>query len=154
MAEAHRFEDPGTTIYTFLNDPFLVECPRCRQCARVAKLKRTVPTVTCLHCGYAKSYVSPTGTMVIPNDRGEPVDPYFRLPLWLQAPVGRHVLWALNSSHLDFLEAYVSATLRQRTRLSTWRNSSLASRLPRWLMAAGNRNAVLAAIGTLRHKPT
>lgn len=154
MPEAQRFEDPGTTIYTFLNEPFLVECPRCRQCARVANEKRTAPTVTCLQCGYAKSSVSPTPTMVIPNDRGEPLDPYFRLPLWCQAPVGRHVLWALNSSHLDFLEAYVSATLRQRTHLSSWQNSSLASRLPRWLMAAGHRHAVLSAIGKLRQKST
>lgn len=152
MPEAKRFEDPGATISSFLGEPFLVVCPRCSRCARVARKSATEPTVTCLSCGYAKSYVSPYNVMQIPNDQHEPTDPYFQLPLWLQEPIGGHVLWALNSAHLDYLESYVAATLRQRTHLRNWQNSSLASRLPRWLSSAGNRDALLAAIQQLRHK--
>lgn len=152
MTEAKRFEDPGATLFSFLGDPFLIVCPRCGRCARVAKRSATEPVVTCLSCGYAKSCVSPYNAMQIPNDRHEPTDPYFQLPLWLQEPVGRHVLWALNSVHLDYLEAYVTATLRQRTHLRNWQNSSLASRLPQWLSSAGNRDAVTAAIQQLRQK--
>jgi hypothetical protein len=57
-----------------------------------------------------------------------------------------NVLWALDEVHLDFLERYVSATLREQGR----GNGSLASRLPRWIKAAENRGVVSAGLARLR----
>ncbi|WP_336212225.1 hypothetical protein [Nonomuraea sp. LPB2021202275-12-8] len=57
------------------------------------------------------------------------------------------MLWAYNAEHLDFLERYVRAFIRER---EPNRNGSLASRLPAWLKDAKNRDAVLGCCATLR----
>ena len=64
------------------------------------------------------------------------------------------MLWALNIGHLDYLEAYVTAPLRQRTHSRSWQNSTVASRLPPWLMSAARREVVLTTIQRLRQKLT
>ncbi|MGB8861587.1 MAG: hypothetical protein WCC60_20190, partial [Ilumatobacteraceae bacterium] len=78
---------------------------------------------------------------------GDACEPAFGLPLLLHTPCAGEVLWAYNSRHLDFLAGYVQASIRDRT---ANHNGSLASRLPRWLKAAGNRQAVLHSISHLR----
>ena len=55
------------------------------------------------------------------------------------------MLWAYNDRHLDFLQRFVSATLRERRPV----HSSLVSRLPDWVKAAKNRAAVKTALGRL-----
>lgn len=67
-------------------------------------------------------------------------------------PCCGETLWAYNEAHVAFLEQYVAATLRER-RSHRWgwgRNSSLESRLPRWIQAAKNRAAVLKKLALLR----
>jgi hypothetical protein len=84
---------------------------------------------------------------------GPSQDPHFGLPLWLQTPCCGDTLWAYNLAHLEFLDSLVGAELRGRGALggrSGWRNGSLASRLPRWLKAAKNRDEVLRGIAKLR----
>lgn len=90
---------------------------------------------------------------------GGSFDWYFRLPLWLQTPCCGKILWAYNREHLDFLESYIKAGLRERfplkvyeTGLVMWRNKSLASRLPTWMKRAKNRDEVLRGIEKLRKK--
>ncbi|MEW9532434.1 hypothetical protein AB0B72_28180, partial [Microbispora sp. NPDC049125] len=41
-------------------------------------------------------------------------DPFFGLHLWLQTPCCGNVLWAYNIRHLDLLEGYIGADLRER----------------------------------------
>jgi len=96
--------------------------------------------LTCGHCGYPKS--------------GNGPDCVSALDLWLQTPCCGQVLWALNEKHLDWLEGYVAATLRERKRSSEfgWSNKSLASRLPMWVKQAKNRSDILAGIGRLRDR--
>ncbi|HSS51199.1 MAG TPA: hypothetical protein VLX28_19840 [Thermoanaerobaculia bacterium] len=74
---------------------------------------------------------------------GDATDPYFGLPLWLRGPVTRRELWAYNHRHLAFLEEYVRATARQSI-LNL--NTSLASRLPRWIKSAARRDDILKAV--------
>lgn len=81
---------------------------------------------------------------------GSPVDPYFQRPVWLQASCCGHVLWAYNVRHLNLLEAYVAAKLRERGELVPWAPTSLVERLPAWLKAAKNRTEVLRTIRRLR----
>ncbi len=78
---------------------------------------------------------------------GTPAGPQFRgLDLWLQTPCEGRVLWAYDGEHLDYLERYVAAGLREQEP----GNASLASRLPAWIKAAKNRDTVGRALLRLR----
>jgi hypothetical protein len=55
------------------------------------------------------------------------------------------VLWALNEDHLDSLEDFVSAHMRE-----AYPNATMASRLPEWMKSAKNREDVLKCIRKLR----
>lgn len=153
MPEPIRFQDPDLGIYDFL-DEVLVECPVCHRCARV------VPTgegpfsifatrrLICSTCGCIREWSF--------SEVGPPEgqDPYFRQPLWLTVSCCGELLWAYNESHLDFIEQFVGATLREHCRHPTngWSNQSLANRFPGWLKAAGHRDEVLKACVKLRAK--
>jgi hypothetical protein len=80
---------------------------------------------------------------------GAPVDPFFRAPLLLQARCAGHTLWAYNEPHLDELRRFVEADHRERP-TSPGSTQTMIARLPRWLGAAGNRQAVLRTIDQLR----
>jgi hypothetical protein len=120
-------------------------CPRCNDWlgeapARFLPRKRVVE-VAC-PCGAVAVAPLPTASMVL----GAPVDPYFRLPLWLRSNIKGEDVWAYNRDHLTFLEMYVRAAIRRRT---PNRNASLASRLPRWMKNAHNRDAILKAFNRM-----
>ncbi|CAN5499945.1 hypothetical protein BH10ACT3_BH10ACT3_04610 [soil metagenome] len=78
--------------------------------------------------------------------RSEGTDPMFGLDLWLRAPFRGDLLWAYNAEHLQFLKNYVTARVRER---EPKQNSSLASRLPKWIKSAKNRDDLVAAIEKL-----
>jgi hypothetical protein len=75
-----------------------------------------------------------------------PTDPYFGCPLWFVGQMKGHVFWAYNAAHLSFIRNYVAATVRIRRPNM---NSSLASRLPAFLLDRKNRGAVLKKIAGL-----
>jgi hypothetical protein len=80
---------------------------------------------------------------------GGQVDPFFRLPLWLTAECcGGHTLWAFNERHLDLLEAFVAARLRERG--TGPGGLTLVARLPTWLKRAKHRGEILRVIRRLR----
>ena len=81
---------------------------------------------------------------------GSPVDPYFQRPVWLQATCCGNVLWAYNARHLDLLEAYVQAKLRERGTLAPRAPVSPVERLPTWLKTAKNRTEIMRTIKRLR----
>jgi hypothetical protein len=143
-----RFHDARQTIYSF-GTTFLVVCPRCQRRASVIPLPGTEPKlfsprrVVCARCGYSKDWHDHSIRV------GGPVDWYLGLPVWLQVPCCGQTLWAYNEDHLDFLEAYISADLRERV---PGVNSTLASRLPGWMKDAKNRDEVLRGIERLRQK--
>jgi predicted RNA-binding Zn-ribbon protein involved in translation (DUF1610 family) len=80
---------------------------------------------------------------------GEPCDPYFGYPLWLQKAIGHDVLWAYNRRHLTFLKDFVRAGIRPRSRHA---NGSLASRLPSWIAKGTRRANVLKHLETLARR--
>ena len=145
---AIRFHDAGRTIYDF-GAVFLVVCPRCQRRASVVPVPGTAPKLfaprrlVCARCGYSKDW---HGNMV---SVGGPVDWYFRQSLWLQTPCCGQTLWVYNAEHLDFLEAYIRADLREHGPNTT---RSLASRMPRWIKDASNRADLLRGIARLRQK--
>lgn len=147
-----RFSDNGELIYEF-GEEFLVVCPKCNWLAKVCppetnseKLNTRLfapRKVVCLNCTFrdtwAKREISVGGNF----------DWYFRLPLWLQISCCGENLWAYNYKHLEFIENYVSAKLRER---KPFVNKSLASRLPKWIKSAKNRKEILKAVAKLKEK--
>jgi len=144
-----RFKDSREWVESF-GDDLLVTCPRCGQCANLKFEVRATPinrTCVCVQCGYSDRR----------QVRGLPAYSYGRdwrkgFNLWLETVCCGHVLWALNEKHLDFLDHYVSAKLRERRPDEEfgWSNHSLAGRLPRWLTSAKNRTEVLRSVQRLR----
>ena len=132
----------------------LVVCPHCSQMAVVVPIPGTEDNrwrhrrLACKHCGHqreARHHDSRYGSAA------QPVDPFFGRPLWLQRPLGDHILWACNLDHLDYIESFVRARIRERRQSEHgWSNAGLVSRLPKWLKAGGKREQVLATIETLR----
>ena len=155
-----RFLDTGTKIHDFYEE-FLVVCPKCEKMAKVvideaeyAKLSQRKllkyrnlyfgpRRLFCLSCLHRDKW---HGTEIV---TGGSVDWYFRLPLWLKISCCGEVLWAYNQTHLELLENYVGAKLRERT--VKGRNSFL-SKLPKWIKSAKNRDEILKAIAKLRGK--
>src|SRR5690349_9059622 len=125
----NRFRDSGESIYDFA-DEFLVACPRCRSMARVVPAENETPKLfsprrlICLKCPHRDIFEGQSIGI------GEPVDWYFRLPLWLQISCCGTTLWAYNLKQLEFIEKYVGAKLRERTPNAT---RSMISRLPGWM---------------------
>ncbi|MFD2471672.1 hypothetical protein [Amycolatopsis silviterrae] len=81
-------------------------------------------------------------------------DPFLQRPLWLQTDFDGHVLWAYNERHLDYLEAYVAARLREQhlpadDHVQQPRMTMLA-KLPAWLKAAKNRERIGHRLARMR----
>ena len=159
-SKTERFQDECETIYSFGNE-FLVECPKCNLLAQVVpnqgetELFWKNPRLICLNCGFSKDNKAIKKQILDESKAtayariGENHDWYFLQPLWLQINCCGKRLWAYNEKHLEFIENYVSATLRER---SPNANRSLASRLPKWIKSAKNRGDILKAIAKLRGK--
>ena len=138
-----RHRDDGTTIYALADPEVLVVCPRCETMAHVRGEGLGPRRLTCTGCGLTRES---SGTRTL---WGEPVDPWFELPLWLRAQVRGHVLWAFNQRHVAELRAYVAARHREH---GTGTTRSTLARLPRWMTSAKNRDDVLAALDDLARK--
>ena len=80
----------------------------------------------------------------------------FGYPVWLQSDCCGETLYALNYEHLQFLEDYVSAKIRERGIENKeefyYRNRTLESRLPQWIKSAKNRERILKTIENLKKK--
>ena len=76
---------------------------------------------------------------------------FFHLPVWLSVDFSGETLWAYNLEHLNFLAEHVGAKLRERNSLA-FNVRSIGARLPRWMTAADNREAILKAIEKLKEK--
>ncbi|MBC8065313.1 MAG: TFIIB-type zinc ribbon-containing protein [Chlorobia bacterium] len=130
---------------------FLVECPACNRPGTVRFSREESSNgqaqFTCLSCGridFKGLRSKPIVTIL-----GAPVDPYFHIPLWLQSECCGEILWAYNRRHLDYMQEYVAAKLRD-TGPSGRRN--LGNKLPKWMLLAKNRVEVLRTIERLAKK--
>ncbi|BCL21666.1 hypothetical protein ACPCBX_24450 [Streptomyces tuirus] len=158
MLAPQRFRDARQTKYHFI-DHVLVRCPKCAGIAHVAPVAPTAdgsaPSVfarrrlVCRACGLSRDAAG--GGFRLFGGRGEATDPYFGLPLWLQAETRHGWLWAYNPEHLELLRQFVRAPLRERT---PWdarvKKMTVVARLPSWIKSAKNRGEVLRAIDRIR----
>lgn len=160
--------------YAVRNDDFTdyidVVCPRCEKKALVIGAKLYVSMAeheekvrySCLRCGYAIKYAHTPKMTVYVNKRGVPkysrmlhrnasIDPFFGFTLWYCIEANEGLLWAYNLIHLAVIEAYIADPLRERNGLD-FQNNSLASRLPKWVSSAKNREYLLRLIARVKAK--
>jgi len=146
----------GPTYLDQFAGKILVRCPDCFGRAELTKRLDRRGNIAgyrfvCPSCCHARQWPK-KGANWFPGPAGGPFLPGFELNIWLQTPCCGSTLWAYNLAHVTFLENYVAATLRER-RNHQWgwsRNSSLESRLPRWMQVAKNRLSVLKGLTQLR----
>jgi uncharacterized protein YlaI len=148
-----RFRDDGRSLFDGLDD-IRVKCPKCGAAGRIARIDTAPARTKALafaprrfQCSACSHRVEWRGNAVM---IGGAHDPYLRLPLQLQTRTRHGVLYAYNAAHLDWIEAFVAAPLRERRIDRGMANRSIASRLPTWIKAAKNRDDVLRALGRLR----
>jgi transcription elongation factor Elf1 len=149
----NRFKDTREDIYSFQNE-FLVRCPFCDSCAIVRCIDPdnadsfAPRRFSCTACGSSKDW----SEHKIESWYSEVLDNYFHYPLWLQTSCCGDTLWAYNLRHLEFIEAFVRAKLRERKphELYGWSNKSLFSRFPKWIQSGKNREEILKAIAKIR----
>lgn len=160
--------------YTVTNSDFThhidVVCPRCDKKALVKGAHLYLPmadleekvSFSCLSCGYNIKYANTPKLTVYVNSKGVPkysrllhlntaIDPFFGFTLWYILEANDGILWAYNNEHLSIIEHYIAVPLRERNGLPH-QNNSLASRLPKWVSAAKNRDYLLRLIARVRQK--
>jgi hypothetical protein len=142
-----RFRDPGGRLWRY-SDRVLVRCPRCAGCATVIRPAAEgcrgagETRLVCTGCGHAGR---PKARC---RDSGGAADPFFGLPLWLQAPCSGRTLWAYNAEHLAVLAGYVGAGVRERT--SAPSAYTMVEILPLWMKLAKHRGEVLRVLDRLQ----
>lgn len=143
MELLERYTVPDKTIYDFYHKIY-VKCPRCSGRATIDKKDKdnsdlySPEILFCDNCGFIKE-----GKMLFNSEM---------LELWLKVKCCGNTLWALNEEHLDYIENYIGAKLRERERNPNlgWHNQNMASRLPIWMKDSKNRIEVLKGIQKLR----
>lgn len=136
---AQRFKNPRLHLYDFA-DYYLVKCPSCDKCASITTNdNKQVHNLfkeklfVCNHCGSISEGSN-------------------NYDLWLTANCKGNLLWAYNLKHLEFIENYVGAKLRENNRHEEfgWDNQGLFSRLPQWIKDKNNREVILKTIQKLK----
>jgi len=119
------------------------------RCIDPDKVDRFAPRrFSCTTCGSSKDWSQQN----MESWYSEALDNYFRYHLWLQTSCCSRALWTYNLRHLEFIEAFVRAKLRERKphELYGWSNQSLFFRLPKWIQLGKNREEILKAIAKIR----
>lgn len=156
-----RFRDYTTYLSQFEQEIWVV-CPRCKGPVLSHCLQQNLTwRIACSHCSYIRTASRSSKQQPMPwwtnnwwteyRKYNGAVDPIFGLPLWLQVPCCGHILWAYNEPHLNFLETYVRAELRERQG-TKGNHHGIAVRLPRWMKLSQHRIPILKEIQYLRNK--
>jgi transcription elongation factor Elf1 len=70
---------------------------------------------------------------------------WFNTELWYQNQFDKSIFWAYNLEHINYLEKYIKANLRERNTNGSG-NKTLVSRLPKFVKEAKNREKLLKII--------
>lgn len=98
----------------------------------------------CPHCNFQEDWKTKVyrARKEPKHDDGLVKECWYNLPLWFQKEVNDSIFWAYNQDHIDYLERYIQADLRERNSKMNV-TSSLVSRLPQFVKAAKNREKLL-----------
>ena len=140
-----RFKDENLRLSDFDREVWIV-CPACEKKAVAAvDQDRCTARLLCTFCGCQRETVTKIGYAKV----SLPAHSWFGADLWLQAPFRDEVFFALNGKHLDYLERYIAADLREHKDRSHF---TLLEKLPRFYHEAKNRDALLKLIKKLKIK--
>jgi Zn ribbon nucleic-acid-binding protein len=145
-SDNHRFNDENKTLSDF-SDEVWVACPACskRAIARAYfQLKKV--RLFCVQCGYNKELSTEMEKNITAN---QPAHLLFYAELWLQTSFKNETFMAYNDRHLDYLERYISATLREHKERDHF---TLLEKLPKFYHMAQNREGLLKIIAKLKNK--
>lgn len=112
--------------------------------SQILKEKPLTYKTKCPYCSFQEEW-KPNISRVRkePNfDDGLIREHWYNLPLWFQKEISGNVFWAYNLDHVNYLQRYINARLRERNSIINY-NSSLVSRLPQFVKAAKNREKLL-----------
>lgn len=141
----NRFQDENLLLSHFYQEAFVV-CPTCvKKAMAKVNFESKTARLFCLHCGYNKE----TTTAITNGTIEMPAHQYFQAVLWLQAPFKNDVFWAYNDNHLEYLESYISGTIREHKDRTGF---TLLEKLPKLYHEAKNREGLLKIIAKLKNK--
>lgn len=78
-------------------------------------------------------------------DNGTEREKWFGTELWYQTAFGNAIFWAYNKPHIEYMEKYIEADLRERNSEIAC-SSTLVARLPKFVKEAKNREKLLKVI--------
>lgn len=146
MNKPTRFLDENKTLYDFSNEVWVV-CPACaKKAITMADFQHKKARLFCVQCGYNKEISTEAAKNMTVN---QPAHLFFDAELWLQAPFKNETFMAYNGSHLEYLEQYISARLREHKDRSHF---TLLEKLPKFYGKAQNREGLLKIIAKLKAK--
>jgi len=142
-----RFQDENKTISEFRTN-VLVVCPKYwkKASARV-DYENNSARLFCENCGYNKQKTTEAAVFGHSGNWQLSAGSYFGAELWLKASFKNNVFWAYNLSHLEYLEKYISASLREHKDRAHF---TLLEKLPKFYHEAKNREALLKIIERLK----
>lgn len=144
MAQDKRFQDENFRLTDFYQS-VLVVCPSCnKQAVATVDFKLQKAKLLCNSCFYSKS------STILFGPKAElhmAAHGYFHAELWLQAPFKNEIFWAYNQAHLQYLEQYIGATLREHKDRTHF---TLLEKLPKFYHEAKNRPSLLKLISKLK----
>lgn len=144
-----RFQDENKRISEFRTDVLIV-CPKCEKKA-FAKVdyENNSARLFCENCGYNKQKTTEVSVFGHLGSWQLSADSYFGAELWLKESFKNDIFWAYNLSHLEYLQKYISADLREHKERTHF---TLLEKLPKFYHEAKNREALLKLILKLKTK--
>ena len=150
MPRSKRFNDEKHTISTFHNEVW-IKCPVCAQKAiATADYEQHAARLVCTNCGANKT--CSTELVTGQKNKGYLITAahiYFDAELWLQLPFKKSTFWAYNMKHLEYMEKYIAAYLRESLARTGF---TLVEKLPKFIQRAENREPLLKLVEKLKLK--
>ncbi len=147
--EKKRFQDQNFRLSHFEQEVH-VQCPSCakKALAKVDHIQKEARLI-CPSCGFHKQKSTFSKLFGISGHWERSADKYFSAQLWYQITFKNDIFWAYNLEHLNYLEHYIGAALREHQERSHY---TLLEKLPKFYHEAKNRDALLKLIQKLKNK--
>jgi hypothetical protein len=146
MNQPNRFQDENLTRSDFYKEVW-IGCPNCaKKATAIVDFEACEAKLFCTHCSCIKK-----STTKFRKDGSiqTAAHNYFDAELWLIASFKNDIFFAYNDKHLDYLERYISATLREHKDRPHF---TILEKLPKFYHEAKNRAALLKIINKLKSK--
>lgn len=144
-----RFQDQNKKNQDFYEEVWVV-CPACsKKAVAKADYEKNEARLFCEYCNYNKQVSTELVVFGVKGNWETLAHVYFHADLWLQHSFKEDIFYAYNAEHLEYLENYISATLREHKDRTGF---TLLEKLPKFYHEAKNRNALLKIIKKLKQK--